>query len=231
VAIPLAVKLVIAVAAGAAAAAMNDLRPPTAPPPFKTVFLSLNDGHRLEAGRDEITYVVWKDCHDAGACEQLAPAPPSLGQDYPMTRVNGQDIKQFLVWLNKKTHADWRLPTLAEWRDISAAMPRPAAKKRFTDPRLSWAADYGVTKPLERKLQPSGSFGTLPNGLRDVSGNVFEWTSTCVNPHTGKFLCPAYFVTGEHVAEIPIFLRDPVTGGCASGTPPTHLGFRLVRDV
>jgi hypothetical protein len=42
--------------------------------------------------------------------------------------------------------------------------------------------------------------------------------------------CPAYVVEGAHEAEIPVFLRNPAAGGCATGTPPTYLGFRLVAD-
>ena len=229
--VPLAFKLALTVAAGAAAAAMSDLSVVSSPPPFETVSLTLNDGRKLEAGRDEITFSLWKSCYDSGGCGHLPPAPEADEGDYPVTRVNGQDIEQYLAWLNKNVHGNWRLPTLAEWREMAAAMAKPDVMKRFSDPRLSWAADYAMTKPLERKLRPSGAFGKLANGLRDMEGNVFEWTSTCVNPDHGNFLCPAHFVMGEHEAEIPIFLRDPVSGGCTSGTPPTHLGFRLVRDV
>jgi formylglycine-generating enzyme required for sulfatase activity len=228
--VSLAIKLTVVAVAGAAAASFVGNFQMAAPPPFETASTTLSNGRILEAGRDEITYALWKSCYGDRACEYLPSPPLADGQDYPVTRVNGQDIEQFLTWINTKTSSHWRLPTLAEWRELSAALPKPVVKKRFTDPRLAWAADYGTTKPLERELRPSGSFGALPNGLRDMGGNVFEWTSTCVNPDTGNFMCPAFYVMGEHDAEIPIFLRDPVTGGCTSGTPPTHLGFRLVRD-
>ena len=94
--VPLAFKLALAVAAGAAAAAMSDLSVVSSPPPFETVSLTLANGRQLEAGRDEITYALWKSCHDAGGCEHLPPAPSADGNDYPVTRVNGQDIEQYL---------------------------------------------------------------------------------------------------------------------------------------
>jgi hypothetical protein len=28
---------------------------------------------------------------------------------------------------------------------------------------------------------------------------------------------------------VPDFIRDARAGGCSAGTPPSHLGFRLVR--
>ena len=178
-----------------------------------------------------MTYGLWKACHEARACEHLPPAPPADNQDYPVTRINAQDIEEFSRWLNAENNAGWRLPSLTEWRELSAELPKRKTKKLFTDPRLAWAADYDLSPPQPRTVQPSGAFGALANGLRDMGGNVFEWTGTCVMPDPGRFICPAYFVTGAHEAGIPIFLRDPATGGCAAGTPPANLGFRLVREL
>ena len=35
---------------------------------------------------------------------------------------------------------------------------------------------------------------------------------------------------GLHRAYMSNFVRDGKSGGCAVGTPPEHLGFRLVRE-
>jgi hypothetical protein len=35
---------------------------------------------------------------------------------------------------------------------------------------------------------------------------------------------------GEHVAAMSYLIRNPARGGCAVGTPPAHLGLRLVSD-
>ena len=43
--------------------------------------------------------------------------------------------------------------------------------------------------------------------------------------------CPAFVAQGLHEAVISVFIRDPATGGCASGVPPPHVGFRLVSDI
>jgi hypothetical protein len=42
--------------------------------------------------------------------------------------------------------------------------------------------------------------------------------------------CPAFYVGGEHIAVMSYLVRDPARGGCAVGTPPAHLGMRLVSD-
>ena len=42
--------------------------------------------------------------------------------------------------------------------------------------------------------------------------------------------CGVRVVEGLHRAYMSNFVRDGKSGGCAVGTPPEHLGFRLVRD-
>jgi formylglycine-generating enzyme required for sulfatase activity len=199
------------------------------PAPFETVKVTLKSGTVLEAGRDEITHALWMECVAAKACGHEPKTKPPSGF-YPVTDVNALDIKEFINWLQDETHAAWRLPTREEALEFSNLLPKDETKRMFTDPRLSWADDYYSRKSHGRAVKPSGSFGDVPGGLRDIGGNVWEWTSTCVAKNIGKFMCPAYYVNGEHEAEIPTFLRDAISGGCASGTPPANLGFRLVRD-
>ncbi len=226
--VPFLAKLAAAaMVAAATPAALNGLLR-SAPAAFDTVIVILDDGQKLEAGRDEVTIGLWAQCHAEGACG-LEPKAAPAGADYPVTGVNAQDIAEFAEWINQ-AGGNWRLPTLEEQRQLVAGLPKEEAVKLFDDPRMAWAADYNTRKAYDRKVEPSGAFGVLPNGLRDIGGNVWEWTSTCVSADTGGFLCPAYFVGGEHEAEIPLFLRDAATGGCAAGVPPANLGFRLVRS-
>jgi hypothetical protein len=81
------------------------------------------------------------------------------------------------------------------------------------------------------KLRPRGSFKLSPDGIADLDGNVWEWTSGCANPAFAHDTCPAFIAMGEHEAVVPIFVRDPASGGCATGIPPANLGLRLVSDM
>ena len=71
-----------------------------------------------------------------------------------------------------------------------------------------------------------------------MSGNVWEWTSTCFTrssldggtPRVVTENCGVRVVEGRHRAYVSDFIRDARGGGCAGGAPPSHLGFRLVRE-
>jgi formylglycine-generating enzyme required for sulfatase activity len=202
--------------------------PATAPSPFPVLRIEAG-GRTLDVARDEVSAALWNQCHAAGVCEQgMDATAPDMT---PATGVNAEDALRFIAWLNAGTGGQWRLPTIDEHRAYTAAMPKKNAKPLFDDPRMAWANDYSMAKPYPRDVFASGHFGELPNGLRDASGNVWEWTSSCVNPALDASLYPAFFVGGDHKAEIPVFLRDAYSGGCSAGVPPTHLGLRLVRDA
>ena len=76
--------------------------------------------------------------------------------------------------------------------------------------------------------------------MEDFGGNVWEWTSTCyvrasftadrVAVEAVTENCGVHVLEGLHRAYMSNFIRDGKSGGCAVGTPPEHLGFRLVRD-
>ena len=88
------------------------------------------------------------------------------------------------------------------------------------------------------QVTAAGSFGANENGIFDLAGNVWEWTNTCFIHRTVKDAdagastanCGVRVVEGRHRTYMTDFIRDPRTGGCAVGKPPSNLGFRLVRE-
>ncbi len=199
--------------------------------PMAMVDVVVEGGRRLSVGRYEVSWQDWKRCHDDGACTYLPPpGRRDTDRPIPVTGVNRFDVVQFIAWENVGAARIYRLPTAREWREFAAALPHPERKKLFEDPRLAWAADYGAMASLTGRVEPSGHFGALGNGIHDLAGNVWEWTATCARPGDDA-TCPAFLTEGLHEAAVSIFIRDPAAGGCATGTPPTHIGFRLVADV
>jgi hypothetical protein len=58
--------------------------------------------------------------------------------------------------------------------------------------------------------------------VRSVQNDAGEIISNSPN-------CGVRVAGGRHRAYVTDFIRDARAGGCASGVPPSHLGFRLVR--
>lgn len=119
----------------------------------------------------EVTNAQYKRCVEAGVC--TAPAndrwQDGTYADHPVVNVG---------WDGAKTYAEWvggRLPTEAEWEKAC----------RGTDGRrYPWGNDspspdrlnYGESD--KRDTMPVGSFPPGANGLYDMAGNVYEWTSS-----------------------------------------------------
>jgi formylglycine-generating enzyme required for sulfatase activity len=228
--------LVSAVAAIAATVGVFGLMPLDQGEPqatANTVSVTLGNGKLLEVSRFEVTFADWTDCYNDGGCSYLPHQPATAGGTYSVTGINRFDVDEFTAWINARSDRHWRLPTAREWQELAAELPKPKTRKLFTDPRLAWAADYGQMPDVPKKLRPQGSWGSFGNGVSDLAGNVWEWTSTCAPNASGvadEARCPALLVEGLHEAVISVFVRDPAAGGCAIGTPPPHVGFRLVSD-
>lgn len=196
--------------------------------------ITLKDGggQTLLVSRYEVTVASWRQCYRDGGCDHM-PDSPAGSDDVPVTAINYIDVGKYLEWANARSRRVLRLPTIAEWRAINPTRAVRAPKLRFTDPRLAWAANYGQKKAPSGPPRPSGSFSVTSSGIADLDGNVWEWTSSCIKSgfeSATENRCPAFVVAGEHEATVSLFVRDPGSGGCAAGAPPTHLGFRLVSD-
>lgn len=191
----------------------------------------IGDGETLLVSTYEVSVASWRRCAMDGACADLAQAH-ARNTTFPMTGVSWLDVKDYIDWANARSGGGLRLPTLQEWRAIARSLAHEPALPLFTDPRLSWAANYGRDTAPAGPVRDRGSFTTTSDGIADLDGNVWEWTSSCAKMEAGTSPsnCPAFVAAGAHEAVVSIFVRDPASGGCATGTPPSHLGFRLVAD-
>ncbi|KAB6716763.1 MULTISPECIES: SUMF1/EgtB/PvdO family nonheme iron enzyme [Roseobacteraceae] len=195
----------------------------------------LSDDHKIFVQKFEVTVAEWNQCHADGACDLELRAPAHEDPAFlPATGLNFVDVNQYLDWINRHSRHPFRLPTAEEWdfmaKDVLPEEPDPI----FTDPALSWASSYLIEGLAPRRLVRQGSFSVSPEGIVDLDGSVWEWTEDCFAGDGGGSIdrdrCPAFFAGGEHVAAIPFLVRDPARGGCAVGSPPAHLGLRLVTN-
>lgn len=195
----------------------------------------MEDGSAIYVQAHEVTVADWNRCADAGTCDLRLRAPRGVTDTaFPATGLNWVDVNQYLTWTNTNSRHTFRLPTRAEWIAMAEAVLPEAPEPIFTDPNLTWASAYLTEGLGGRRLLPTGSYTTSAEGISDLDGNVWEWTQDCYSgagdSRAVSANCPAFHVGGEHDAVIPYLVRDPARGGCAVGSPPAHLGMRLVTD-
>ncbi|WP_246008344.1 SUMF1/EgtB/PvdO family nonheme iron enzyme [Afifella aestuarii] len=190
----------------------------------------------------QVTRGEYSACVAAGACRALDEAGDAA---LPLVGVSYDDAIAYAAYLSETTGDHYRLPTDEEWAIAAGARFQDDGLGVTTDtdnPAERWLASYDAEAARARKVEaeprPIGSFGENENGLLDISGNIWEWTSTCFTRHrldeTGVASthesCGVRIAEGEHRAYLTSFVRNPSAGACSVGIPPANLGIRLVRE-
>lgn len=104
----------------------------------------------------------------------------------PVEQVTWEGVQDFIRTLNKKTGANYRLPTEAEWEYAA----RSSGKKE------KWAGTNSESELREyawydgnsgHKTHPVGQNEPNGLGLYDMSGNVWEWVQDSYDPHSNYY--------------------------------------------
>jgi len=211
--------------------------------PVRAPVVTVSIKRPLAVMRHQVSTADYWRCVEAEACPAFDRDPDAA--DLPLVKVSWRDAQAYAAWLSRETRTRFRLPTDEEWAH--------AAADRFQDdplPERAYAGDPGQRSlaiyeveasrnATDRGALPFGSFGANRNGLMDIAGNVWEWTDTCfarvtldARDEAAATLvnCGVRVVEGRHRTYMPDFIRDARAGGCSTATPPSNLGFRLVRD-
>ncbi|MBB5215475.1 formylglycine-generating enzyme family protein [Parapusillimonas granuli] len=203
----------------------------------------------LRMMKRQVSQAEYAACVAAKACKPLdRDHRDDADPDLPAVGISWRDATDYAQWLSRETGHHYRLPTYAEWvYAAGAAYKEDVILEEFdsSDPAQRWLAEYALETQrkttVDGTLRPFGGFGQNDNGLQDMAGNVWDWTDTCsvrVNldlvagsgAAAGSENCGVRVVAGPHRSYITDFIRDPKSGACSVGVPPSNLGFRLVRD-
>ena len=176
-------------------------------------------GGRLALGRYEVT---------VGEYRAFVSATGGTGDDrwrdherfrqtdrHPVVYVSWDDARAYVSWLSRTTGATYRLPTEAEWGRAAVGSPTGCGDRfrAFRDGSGEGTCEVGTN-------------GTNAAGLSDMVGNVWEWTSDCVEGDCGRRV-----VRGGCWICIAESLRPSARAGSTAGRRNDDGGFRVLRTL
>jgi serine/threonine-protein kinase len=161
--------------------------------------------------------------------------PPAGHELWPVRNVSLEDAEAFAKWRSERDGVKYRLPTEEEWEY--------AARGGDASRLFPWGREWadGRANVESDELRPVGSFpdGATPQGVLDMIGNVWEWTSTVGAVYKGNdVMTLAPGDKGKVIVRGGSYQSEkggttPVTATARRWVPRTErnpfLGFRLVR--
>jgi formylglycine-generating enzyme required for sulfatase activity len=176
--------------------------------------------------------------------------------EHPVVCVSWEDAQAYVSWLSGTSGKDYRLPSESEWEYSARAGTRTvrhwgdgqgeacryanaadqAGKRKFNwDPPL-FACDDGYAETA-----PAGSFQSNGFGLKDMLGNVNEWTQDCYEASYGGAPTDGSAVTGSGCARRavrggswdgePAYVRSAFRGMSPPAIRYSAVGFRVARTL
>ena len=126
---------------------------------------------------EHFDYYIWARPRGDGDTIKAPSAPNSGRGTRPVVNISWHEAMAYAAWLGARTKQNCRLPSEAEWE---------FAARAGSDRAYPWGDEVGENKASCRgcggprgkgeESAPVGSFAPNPSGLKDTSGNVWEWT-------------------------------------------------------
>jgi formylglycine-generating enzyme required for sulfatase activity len=155
----------------------------------------------------------------------------------PVVGICWYEARAYCAWLSAQTGEPFRLPTEAEWE----AAARGRRRRRYAFGNDFDAARCNVFATHIRRTTPIGVFpgGETPEGLADMTGNTWDWTSSLYKPYPydaadgreDPTVSPARgVVRGGSWYDLEDVARASVRFDSVAGDRNDLLGLRVVRS-
>lgn len=138
----------------------------------------------------EVTFAEYDACVAAGGCSGQ-PNDNGWGRgSRPVINVSWEDAQKYVSWLSSKSGESYALPSEAQWEYAARAGDSKALIGGSTSALCAFANGAGVesglkwantdcTDPAPDRTLPAGTLGANKFGVKDMIGNVAEWTQDC----------------------------------------------------
>ncbi|MCE3003301.1 MAG: SUMF1/EgtB/PvdO family nonheme iron enzyme [Xanthomonadaceae bacterium] len=153
------------------------------------------------------------------------------GDDHPAACVSAEDARAYARWLSQRTGKRYRLPTRAEWRRATAGLRLEACRSgNLLDDSAKALREHFDCDDGHPRTAPGGRFAGGPFGLRDLAGNVAEWSGECARESSAGG-CAEHHVLGSSFRDGPARADAARVDADDTESGRPDLGFRVVREL
>jgi len=200
----------------------------------------------------EVTFNNWQACVNGGGCAATPKNNGWGGGNRPVINVSWDQAQAYATWLSQSSGFNYSLPSEAQWEygarggksDLyiggSLAAMCAFANGAALESGLGWA-NGACTDLSSDRTQPVGLLSANAFGLKDMIGNVAEWTLDCNTlnlrdaPTDGRAdqrgSCNQRAVRGGSWFSGPADMRYAARLMQRRGDSNDFTGFRVVRKI
>ncbi|MDB4934439.1 MAG: hypothetical protein JWP87_1411 [Labilithrix sp.] len=186
----------------------------------------------FEIDVSEVSTSAYLTCFEAGACKPTATLPgcnasDPTKRDHPINCVGYVDAKAYCEWVDK------RLPSETEW-ELAARGKKGRRYPWGSEPpaaQLCWKRAPSDRAPLGTCALGGFPAGNTPEGLEDMAGNVWEWTTSRYCPYAHPNCTDERRVArgGSWASGSPDLVAPTVRNEAFETDRAASMGFRCAR--
>jgi serine/threonine-protein kinase PpkA len=155
---------------------------------------------------------------------------------HPVVCVSWNDAAAYAQWLSGRTHAQYRLPTRAEWLHAARSVPVGIGVclqgNLAGRGMLSLHIGGALCKHGFDRTAPAGRFKPNALGIYDMVGNVSEWSLDCKEfGIDAEGHCVEHLFSGTSWRDDAGTNNLEATGDAAADLGYTSVGIRLLRKL